>query len=61
MQVHWPEVGGKHPTKHQEFASDTHQGRLELYNPSSRTELTHLCNSQPAHDNWGKGIVFFYG
>lgn len=37
-----PEVGGKHPTIHQEFASDTHQERLELCNPSNRIEQAHL-------------------
>lgn len=37
-----PEVEGKHPTIHQGFASDTHQERLELCNPSNRIEQAHL-------------------
>jgi hypothetical protein len=57
MQVPIPEVEGKHPTTHQVFASDTHPGRLELCNPSSRIGPTHLCNSRPVQYNWGKWTI----
>ena len=39
-----PEVVGKHPTIHQEFASGIHQERLELCNPLDSIELAHLYN-----------------